>query len=319
VGAPEQALAERLRELRRRHYGPRGADEFARRLGLAADEYARYERGVLPPGDVLVRICELSGEDLQWLLTGVAARGTVVISGTRARHQELLTKLARLLDESPGVASPIEAFVDLLIAGERAGAAASRALPPPALGELIPIFEPFETPVALPVPGSAGPDGEHWLARRTADLAQARRRTARLTEPAAEAGAESQLVMVLEDLAPPAADSAAPAGAPRAFLLAPRLAELFPGIFGLRIGDGAMRPAFAAGDIALAAPGNPPRTGTPAICRLAGTAGAQCRVWLGEDGGQVHLGRLSDGGQEDWPREAVCWSLEALYRLSWAA
>jgi transcriptional regulator with XRE-family HTH domain len=326
MGASEQALAERLRDLRRRHFGPRGAAEFARRLGLSADDYARLERGVVPPGETLVRICEVTGEDLQWLLTGVAARGTVVISGTRTRHQELLTRLARLLDENPGVAAPIEAFVDLLIAGDRAQIATNRALPPPPFGELIPVFEPADAPAALPLPGTGGPEGGQWLARHTTALSNARRRPARLIEPVMSAPADEergQVVALLDELeaAPSAAGTPAGrwAGRPRAFVHAPHLAECLPGLLGIWIVDAAMRPLFVEGDVALVAPGSPPRAGVPAICRLADAAGARCRVWLGEDGDHVHLGRLADGGQEDLPRAAVSWSLEALYRLSLAA
>jgi len=113
MGSAEKALTERIRQLRRRHFGAGGKAEFARRLDLPLEEYERFERGRLPPGDVMLRMCELTGEDLQWLLTGVAARGTVVISGTRGRHQDFLTRLARLLDEKPTLAAPLEAFVEL--------------------------------------------------------------------------------------------------------------------------------------------------------------------------------------------------------------
>ena len=51
VNNPEKALAERIRQLRRRHFGPRGKDEFARclteklltyALGRGLEHYDRY-------------------------------------------------------------------------------------------------------------------------------------------------------------------------------------------------------------------------------------------------------------------------------------
>lgn len=159
MSSPEQALARRIRELRRRHFGPQGKELFATRLGLSLEEYGRFEQGVVPPGEVMVRMCEATGEDLQWLLTGVAARRTMVIAGTRGRHQDLLARLARLLDERPQLAAPVEAFVDLLTQGEPAHAEEAPALPGPSHQHLVPILEPQELPRTLPAEAdtSSGP------------------------------------------------------------------------------------------------------------------------------------------------------------------
>ena len=87
MASPEAQLSSRLRELRRRHFGARGKPQFAARLGIPVEEYNRYERGALPGGELMVRICEVTGEDLQWLLTGREARQSLGISGARRRHR----------------------------------------------------------------------------------------------------------------------------------------------------------------------------------------------------------------------------------------
>jgi hypothetical protein len=46
---------------------------------------------------------------------------------------------------------------------------------------------------------------------------------------------------------------------------------------------------------------------------------ARCRIWLGDEEGTVHLGRLADGGCEQVPRDKLLWSLEVLFRLARAA
>jgi transcriptional regulator with XRE-family HTH domain len=312
VGTPEKALAQRIRELRRRHFGSRGKEEFARKLGLPPGEYERFERGTLPAGDVLVRMCEVTGEDLQWLLTGVAARGTVVISGARGRHQNLVTQIAQALDAQPQLAAPLEAFLDLLLQGGNARQSPAVALPTPGAETLIPLFSKSEWPDPLPDPD--GPEGGCMLARICTDseLAHAERTLGRLAEPAmVYNGSTTRDVAML--VVPDAA------GAARRYVLSREVACCFPAAFGVVLDDDTMEPMFAAGDAALVAVGAAPRIGQPALCKFANSLDDRCRIWLGEDERTVHLGRVCDGEHEELPRAQLRWSLEVLYRVAQAA
>ncbi|MGD8450400.1 MAG: helix-turn-helix domain-containing protein [Phycisphaerae bacterium] len=305
----EKALTERIRELRRRHFGPRGKAEFARRLGIPEEEYARYERGTLPPGETLIRICEATGEDLQWLLTGVAARGTVVISQARTRHQELLARLACLLDQDPTLAAPIESFVDLLAQGRQAEGRVAAMLPAPPTDALIPIFEAHELPARIDGLDGPEPAGGFPLVLTTRALAGAVRAAARVVEPAAQYHDGDFRPVELVTLAPEA-------GQPRLCLHSVELAQCFPRMFGVRLRDRSMEPMFQEGDIALVTPGSKPQVGCPAVSRLVEPGAARCRIWLGEDEDGVRLGRLADGEAEHLRRGNVCWSLNVLYRLA---
>ena len=311
MNGAEQALAQRIKELRRRHFGPQGKERFAQRLGVPVEEYLRYERGTVPPGDVLVRICEVTGEDLQWLLTGVAGRGTVVIAGTRGRHQDLLARLARLLDERPQMAAPVEAFVELLARTPLPHEEEVPALPTPEVEGLIPIFEPDELPAALEAGPGAAP-GPFDLARFRGDLQPAERTTIALAEPAMLYPPEALHSTELLTLC--AAD-----GRRRECLHSAEVARCFPNAFGVRLSDASMAPMFAADDAVLVAIGVEARVGRPALCRVADEAGARCRIWLGDDAEVVQLGRVADGECERVPRDKVLWSLEVLYRLARAA
>ena len=311
MNSPEEALAQRIRELRRRHFGAQGRSVFAERLGLSAEEYARFERGVVPPGNVLVRMCEATGEDLQWLLTGVAARGTVVISGTRGRHQELLANLARLLDQRPELAAPVEAFVDLLARGERSRGERPVALPEPKLEHVIPILEAEELPTLFAA-GDGGPPGGLSLAPLADALPAAERVRVEWAEPALtyeRAALRSAELLTLQDAA----------GHTRVCVHSAEIAGCFPSAFGLRLADDSMAPMFSAGDAVLVAGGVEAKVGRPALCRVVEEAGARCRIWLGEEGDLVHLGRLADGESEDVARDRVLWSLEVLFRVARAA
>ncbi len=77
---------------------------------------------------------------------------------------------------------------------------------------------------------------------------------------------------------------------------------------------------FAPGDGLLVMPGVGPKVGKPALCRLdRDEPTVRCRIWLGEEGHVVHLGRLTDGETEPVPRDSLLWSLEVLYRVALAA
>lgn len=309
--SPQQQLGERLRELRRRHFGPRGKAELAERLHIPLAEYERYERGQVPPGEVLVRICEVTGEDLQWLLTGLPGRGTVVITGSRPRHQHLLTQLAQLLDEHPEFAAPLEAFVALLAAGPRVARQPAAALPPGELSALVPLFETEAAPRLLPGGPDDGGPGTGLLQVQGTLTHAAAPISLWLSEPALEGGAENR--RTVEAYAFTRADGTSGLG-----LHSPELVQTTPGLFGVRVSDDTLQPMLAADDFALVAVGMPPRVGRPALLRLADDAAPRCRIWLGGDDA-FSVGRLTDGAVEQFAPDALLWSLEVLFRLAPAA
>ena len=310
MSTSEKQLAQRIRELRRRHFGARGKAEFAKKLDIPLVDYERYERGELPAGELMVRMCELTGEDLQWLLTGAASRGAVVISGARNRHRKLLTDIARELDARPQLAAPLEAFFDLLVHGHALQKGERLSLPNPDV--LIPVFNPRSWPDSPPDPN--GPNcGRATLALPDSGaLASSVRATLALSEP----GEDSEIAAIGE-----AALIRIPGDkqTPREFIHCPNIARCFPLAFGVRIDDDAMAPMFNAGDVAIVAPGAEPRLGAPALCKFADRADDRCRVWLGDVGDHVHLGRVANGECERVPRESLRWSLEVIYRAARAA
>lgn len=310
MSTPEKQLSERIRELRRRHFGARGKAEFARRLNAPIEDYERYERGAIPSGELLVRMCELTGEDLQWLLTGAASRGAVVISGARNRHQKLLAHIASELDSQPALATPLEAFFELLLTG----AALNKDAPPalPASNALIPIFGPRDWPQTPPDPD--GPDGGRALLAPPTEeaLASCARVPLALSEPNADGGIAAGAPASLLALS----NSAAPL---RDFIHCPDVVHCFPLAFGVRIDNEKMAPIFSTGDVAIVAAGAEPRLGAPALCKFADPNDDRCRIWLGEEGDHVNLGRASDGGREQASRDTLLWSLDVIYRAAQAA
>lgn len=307
MSGAEQSLCERIRELRRRHFGPRGRDELARRLNVPPETYARYERDAIPPGAVLVQMCELTGEDLQWLLTGVASRGAVVISGARRRHQDLLARLAQLLDTRPALAAPIEAFLDLL---QRPPIATdARALAEPAPRGLIPVFELDELRDSLP--DDDGPSGG-FCPPPAGVLALAAPSTACLSEPVVggDIDDEPRRVALVR--------AGEPGARGRLFVDDDDLRRSFPRVFGARLTDAEMSPMFAPGDVLLVARDAAAQVGRPVLFKPAG-APARCRVWLGAGAHGIELGRVRDGAREQLALDSIAWALEVLFRVAPAA
>lgn len=67
-------LAGRLKSVREELYGEHGGPELARLLEIPARDLYNYETGVTIPGEVLLRIIELTGVRPAWLLRGEEPR-----------------------------------------------------------------------------------------------------------------------------------------------------------------------------------------------------------------------------------------------------
>ncbi|MGE3181686.1 MAG: helix-turn-helix domain-containing protein [Phycisphaerae bacterium] len=310
MDAARQALAERIKTLRRRHYGQRGgAAEFAAHLGISAEEYKSFERGTVPSGEMLVNICEQTGEDMQWLLTGVSSRGTVVISNARVRHQAFLGRLAQFLEENPDRARPFESLLDLL-SEARATNAISRNLPVPPVSELIPIYAADAVPAKLPDDDDDPPGARMPLAQLTGECTWSRASFVEVGNGVVNSELVRRSVDVLT--------SREPAAQMSSFVHLPSLARSFPQTFAVAVNDEAMTPCVEPGDAVVVTPGIAPRLGAPALLRMR-AGPARVRVWLGKAENGFEVAALHDPARETIAPADVCWSLEVLYVVARAA
>lgn len=67
-------LAYRVREIRQDLYGEDGLETLARALGVPAETWRNYERGVTMPADMVLEFIVVTGADPRWLLTGEGER-----------------------------------------------------------------------------------------------------------------------------------------------------------------------------------------------------------------------------------------------------
>ena len=98
----ENAIIARIRTLRIQHSGLRGKSKFARALDISPSTYSYYENNRVPPIEILLAICELTGADLFWLLTGDKNRQTPYFASVS--NPGLFRQLDELLSKHPETA-----------------------------------------------------------------------------------------------------------------------------------------------------------------------------------------------------------------------
>ncbi len=335
---PANEICLRIADLRAKTTGPRGKATFAKQLGISASTYDYYEGTRVPPAEILVKIAELTGADLHWLITGQAGSATL----TAADHS-LLRRAAKLLGDCPDVAGPLGAFVDLLIETHKfpakpipqaqAAADSSASDTPPADPARLSAASESPNPRASATP-QVDPGREHWipiLGQTAAGVARfwgqaddvsglttladlvARRagQSPHAIRPAVAAEGEST---------PPAGAQLVTLSAPDErdaveFVVAETIKHRYPDAFALRVDGDSMAPDILPGDVVVLSPSVPAIEGRAAVVQLAGQIGVTCKLYRAL-AGSVHLVPLN-GSYEIAAIDAneVEWALQVIARV----
>ncbi len=120
----KKAFFDRLYQLRISYAGKRGQKNFAQAIGLSPSTYNYYEKNRLPPADVLVRIAQVTGADLNWLLTGKTDLKNPVVDENSSRFSKpgidkktedsLLRNIEGLVSKEPDASAILSAFLSLI-------------------------------------------------------------------------------------------------------------------------------------------------------------------------------------------------------------
>ncbi|NLE29328.1 MAG: helix-turn-helix domain-containing protein [Phycisphaerae bacterium] len=105
-------ICSRLRFLREKHFGSRGKRKFADALGLPLSTYVNYEADRVPPSDVLVKVSEITGCDLNWLMTGQGALPIPRCSDPEL--SEILVRMEKIISSQPKAKQAVTALMNLL-------------------------------------------------------------------------------------------------------------------------------------------------------------------------------------------------------------
>ncbi len=111
------AIIERIKLVRERFAGKRGKSKFAHSIGISPSTYNYYENNRIPPIEIMLKICDLTGTDLEWLLKGKKADNSLKTSVNNQKepyNYTLMRKIDAILASSPELTEPISAFIDIL-------------------------------------------------------------------------------------------------------------------------------------------------------------------------------------------------------------
>ena len=275
----ENAIIERIKELRNRYSGSRGKSKFARALGISASTYNYYENNRVPPPQILLRICEVTGSEIEWLLTGERSEKKPV-SGP---NDKLLQKLDYLFTEHPELNEAVLAFIELLCEKKEIERQIHSKVSPP----------DTRRPGWIPVLGRTAAGIIHfWNQEILPDSKQAITELDELVKKHLgkeivssadgtmsvdlQGGAllrglkENQVNLIQVCGQQP--------GEVVEFVQCEQVHKLFPDSFALRIDGDSMSPKINDGDIVILSPSVPAAQGQPAVAHIVGQIGVTCKL-----------------------------------------
>jgi SOS-response transcriptional repressor LexA len=309
------AVCDRIAKVRLEVAGPRGKSSFAKKLGISPSTYAYYESSRVPPADVLVRIADVAGVDLRWLLTGETGGGSVP-----ADHP-VVRRISQLLGERPNAAAPLAAFLDVLAesfhfpakpAATEAPADATPASLPAATADPEATWIPVLGRSAAGVPhfwsSAAEAAGVTLLDELVTRHAQCAADRVSPASAAAEEDDASEVVQVLT-LRTPNEDGVVE------FLAAETVKRRYPDAFALRVDGDSMAPDICHGDLVILSPSVPADDGRLAVVQLDHQIGVTCKLYR-LAGNLVHLIPLNEQfGPLALAANHVVWALRVLARV----
>ncbi|MFH1615297.1 MAG: LexA family transcriptional regulator [Planctomycetota bacterium] len=323
-------VIKRIRQVREEFAGKRGKSQFARSLCISPSTYNYYENNRLAPIPVLLRIHELTGCDLKWLLTGVASIEPTVrrdstgggSSGPIGQTNTWVKrKLDELLVENPESARAVEAFITLLLEKKEVEkvSAKSSAVPIVAAsstrGGLIPVLGRtaagmvhFWAESRLPESKQAVVDldelVEKYVGRAVVDSAQGAVSVdlQRLELVKGLGDCQVSLVQV---------DGRESEGIVE-FVQSDEISRRFPDGFALQIDGDSMSPRINDGDVVILSASVPACQGQIAVARLAGQIGVTCKL-IRTTEEEVHLIPINEKyDTKIVPKDQLLWALAVL-------
>ncbi len=307
----------RIRSLRKQYAGIRGKSDFARALGISASTYNYYENDRIPPPEILLRICQITGADLEWLLTGGSSEKRFALGQNRA----LLEKLDVLLGDNPDLTDAVSAFIELLC--EKKGIEKqlqSKVHIPeserpgwiPVLGRTAAGIVHFWDQELLPQPQQAVTELDELVKRHlgkeiisSADGTLSVDLQARALVDAVK-GKQANLIQVCGRDPDQIVE----------FVQCDQIHKMFPDSFALRIDGDSMSPRINDGNIVILSPSVPAAQGQLAVARVTKQIGITCKLIRTTESG-VHLIPINEKYETKVvPKKDLLWALAVLCHIS---
>jgi len=311
-----KATIGRVRLLRKQYAGERGKSKFARALGISASTYSYYEDNRVPPIEILLKMCEITGADLQWLLTGQSTGKNFAFG----ENLELLRKLNDLFISNPEMTDAIRAFIELLC--EKKGiesrfySDAARAKPErpgwiPVLGRTAAGIVHFWDQTLLPEPKQAITELDELVTKHVGKtIIGSANGTVSIdfqARPLVEGLKEKQVNLI--KLSGPEQEQIVE------FVQCEEIHKLFPDSFALQIDGDSMSPRINDGDIVILSPSVPAAQGQIAIARVINQIGVTCKL-IRTTENEVHLIPINERYEPKVvSRKDLLWALAVLCHI----
>jgi len=313
----EKAIIERIRLLRKQYAGSRGKSEFARALDISASTYSYYENNRVPPIKILLKMCEVTGADLEWLLAGHSTQKKFAFGP----NVTLLRKLDDLFTNNPDLTEAVMAFVELLC--EKKGIErefysetprTKRDRPGwiPVLGRTAAGMVHFWDQTFLPEPKQAITELDELVKEHTGrtivSSVDGRVSIDLQARPLVES-LKSQQVNLIK-VGGPGQEQIVE------FVQCEEIHNLFPDSFALQIDGDSMSPRINDGDIVILSPSVPAAQGQIAIARLAHQIGVTCKL-IRTTQSEVHLIPINEKYETKVvSKKDLLWALAVLCHIS---
>jgi SOS-response transcriptional repressor LexA/DNA-binding XRE family transcriptional regulator len=331
------AIIERVKLLRQQYAGARGKSEFARSLGISPSTYSYYEKNRIPPIELLLKISEVTGADLHWLLTGDqgsqkdSQRGQPAVKIPKI----LLEKIQNLLSDDPGLLEPVSAFIELLNqkkglesrtkqGGEpQPGRQTSRSIPDvqenrqgwiPVIGRTaagIVHFWNEELMTAQAAVTELDQLVKKYTGKEIVGLLDGRATVDLHLKPLADGLKKADISLVqISGSATGRTEEIVE------FVQCEQIYRIFNDSFALRVDGDSMSPRINDGDIVILSPSMPAAQGQISVVRLANQIGVTCKIIRNTDD-SVHLIPINEKYETKvMAKKDVLWSLAVLCHIS---
>jgi len=316
----EKAIIQRIRELRTRFAGERGKSKFARSLGISPSTYSYYEDDRVPPIETLLAICQITGADLQWLLTGQQSSSAAGFSAG-GPTKALLDQIGPIVSEHHEMAEAIAAFVDLLC--EKKGI--QKELMPsendaghrksgwiPVLGRTAAGIVHCWNEMTLPGSSEAVTKLDELVRQHTGKkiVGTADGPVAVDFELAELSAAVSNIRVSLIRV------SGGGQGQVVEFIDCDKIAAVFPDSFALHVDGDSMSPRINDGDIIITSPSVPASDGQLAVAHITDQIGVTCKLIRTTPQG-VHLIPINEKyDTKVVPRKNLLWAISVLCHVN---
>lgn len=271
-------ICDRLREVRVRHFGERGRSKLCRELGITPSTYSLYEVSRVPPVELLVRVAQLTGVSMEWMLTGAGEAGPSPPGGaTPPRPAKTPRK--------PAVATPPVTVDWIPIIGSTAAGSAR-------------YWEELSVT-------HGGPEADARLERKLAEYASRPGATSKTPGDLSSTSDLNRAVSLVQISTPDDHGFIE-------FLSAPGVKDKYPRCVAWRIDGDSMSPRYLDGDLVMTSVDHPAVTGHPCVARQKGQIGVNCKIYQ-EVGREIVLIPINERSQtQRFPANQLVWAHRVL-------